>query len=69
MMMHQMCGDVDADIDDAVEQVPLADLLEKSSTIEVDGKNIYKASVINSLFSSTKLSKDPFKKGSRFNSW
>ena len=41
---------------------PVVVMLEKSATIEVDGKNIYKASVINSLFTSTVLSKDHLKR-------
>ena len=44
------------------DSIPFSDLLEKSSTIEVDGKNIYKASVINSLFSTNTLSKDRLKR-------
>ena len=50
------------DEDSGVESIPLSDLLEKNATIEVDGKNIYKASVVNSLFSSNALSKDRLKR-------
>ena len=40
--------------------VPFADLIggDKCPTIDVDGKNIYKATVVNQLFSRHKLSKD-----------
>ena len=41
---------------------PLADMIETSSTIDVDGKNIYKASVIKALFASNTLSKDRLKR-------
>ena len=37
-------------------------MLEKNATIEVDGKNIDKASGVNSLFSSNALSKDGLKR-------
>ena len=42
------------------ENLPFADLIggDKCPTIDVDGKNIYKATVVNQLFSKHKLSKD-----------
>ena len=56
----------DTDTDDELN-VPFADLIGNldggsSSVIEVDGKNIYKASVVKMLFSSAKLSKDRLKR-------
>ena len=47
------------------DSIPFSDLLEKSSTIVVDDKNIYKASVINSLFFTNTLSKDRLKRVQR----
>ena len=52
----------DVSDEDDVELVPFSDLLEESATIEVDGKSIYKATVVNSLFSSNVLSKDRLKR-------
>ena len=52
----------DEDSVEPEESIPLSDLMEKSATIEIDGKNIYKASVINSMFSSNGLSKDRLKR-------
>ena len=45
---------------DSESVVPFADLIggEKCPTIDVDGKNIYKATVVNQFFSRNKLSKD-----------
>ena len=43
------------------ESFPFADLItneKKCQTIEVDGQNIYKATVVNQIFSKNKLSKD-----------
>ena len=48
------------DVTEEEESVLLTDMIqnEKCTTIEVDGKNIYKATVVNQLFSRNKLSKD-----------
>ena len=46
---------------DESDEIPFSDLIH-NSTIEVDGKNIYKASVLNSMFSSNALSKDRLKR-------
>ena len=49
---------------EAEEPIPLADLVHDGprSVIQVDGKNIYKASVVKMLFSEAKLSKDRLKR-------
>ena len=68
---EQLDEQVDADenvnskTDDELN-VPLADLIDNDnglkSVIQVDGKNIYKASVVKMLFSGAKLSKDRLKR-------
>ena len=43
-------------------EAPLADFLGKQSTIQVDGKCIHKASILNQIFTSDALSKDRLKR-------
>ena len=46
----------------ALKTMNLSDFLEKQSTIQVDGKSIHKASIVNQIFTSDALSKDRLKR-------